>query len=50
LVANISVSLAKLSPQRAQRPNEGLGALQRRFLQNASSSLFILFGPQAVPP
>jgi hypothetical protein len=40
----------KFPPKCVDRMREGRWALQCRFLKNASSSLFILFGPQAVPP
>ena len=48
MVADASVSLPKRSPERAHRTNKGLGTLQRSVLQNASSSLLVLFGPQSV--
>ena len=38
-------SLAKLSPECVDRLSDGRGALQCRFLEHASSSLFILFRP-----
>ena len=38
-------SLAKLSSECVDRLSDGRGALQCRFLENAASSLFILFGP-----
>ncbi len=47
-MAGLFISRPKLSPERAHRTNKGLGTLQRSVLQNAASSLFILFRPQAV--
>jgi len=47
-IANLSASLPKLSPKHVDRLSDGRGALQCRFLENASRSLLVLFGPQAV--
>ena len=47
-MAGLFISLPKLSPERAHRTNKGLGTLQRSVLQNAPSSLLVLFGPQSV--
>jgi hypothetical protein len=44
-VAGIRISLAKLSPEYMDRMSNRRGALQCRFLENASSSLLILFRP-----
>ena len=45
LIADASLSLPKLSPERVDRLSDGHGTLRCRFLEHASSSLFILFGP-----
>ena len=44
-VAGLLISLLQLSPKNVDRLSDGRGTLQCRFLENASSSLFILFGP-----
>ena len=45
LAPDALISLAQLSPECVDRMCDGRGALQCRFLKNASSSLFILFRP-----
>jgi hypothetical protein len=45
LAASVRIPVAKLSPERVDRMSDGRGALQCRFLKNASGSLFILFRP-----
>jgi len=44
----VRIPLPQLSPKCVDRIRDGRGALQCCFLEYASSSLFILFGPQAV--
>ena len=44
----VRISLPKLPPKCVDRLSDGRGTLQCRFLENASSSLFVLFGPKAV--
>jgi len=45
LIADASLSLPQLPPKDMDRLSDGRGTLQRRFLENASSSLFVLFRP-----
>ena len=44
-LANLQIALPQLSPECVDRLSDARGALQRRVLEDASSSLFILFGP-----
>ena len=44
-VADAVDLVAKLSPKCVDRLSDGHGTLQCRFLENATSSLFVLFGP-----